>query len=108
MKFTNVTSFVKFNSPRRYTLQDNDGSLTNTSKCGWVVPNWPHLRVKPHCTPRSNYDGIVCDCNVMIRKVYFYGKNPGGKISIRILRLEGNEAYNTSKMRSFSNIFFQV
>lgn len=77
IKWTNCKKRVTFNSPLRYTLHDLDGSLTGKDNCGWVTPYRPHNLVKPHCEDRRwDYGGIVCDCNVKVKKVYFTSMSP--------------------------------
>lgn len=90
MRFTNVKSFVKFNSPDRYILEDEDGTLTGAitganNEKGWVVPYYEHNLVPNACYDRRwDYGGIVCDSTVTIRKIKF----TGDESDIRILRLD--------------------
>ena len=75
LQFTNVTSYTTFLSPHRYILEDMDGSLTGFSTCGWVIPYYVHNLVSPHCKDRRwDYGGIICDCNVKIRKFNLLSK----------------------------------
>ena len=77
--FTNAPSRVRFNSPHRYIIEDEDGTFTgNTaSGCGWVVPYYVHNLVTPACEDRRwDYGGFVCDCSVKIRTITVHGMDP--------------------------------
>jgi len=109
LKFTNVKSFVKFNSPQRYIIEDEDGTLTSaitgkSHKSGWVVPYYVHNLIPKVCYNRRwDYGGIVCDSTVTIRKIRFSG---GDESDIRILRLDPEVDAKTAPRKMWSSIFF--
>ena len=96
-------------SPHRYILEDMDGSLTGFQTCGWVIPYYIHNLVTPHCKDRRwDYGGIICDCNVKIRKIKLHGLNPSNPVEIKVIRLQGDTNITTAPVNLYSNIFFQV
>ena len=107
LQFTNVTSFIHFNSPNRYILEDEDGSLTGFPTCGWAIPYYQHNLVPDYCEDRRwDYGGIICDCNVIIRKVEFQGDGVITKKSIKIIRLDDGVDIETASSGLWSTIFF--
>jgi hypothetical protein len=86
-----------------------DGSLTGNQNCGWIVPYYKHNLVAPHCVDkRWDYGGIVCDCNVKVRKIMLSGLSPTNNVEMRILRVTSDLTHTTAKVSDWSEIFFQV
>ena len=100
LAFTNVTSFIKYETPFRATFMDLDGTLTGFPNCGWAVPYHVHNLVTPHCEDRRwDYDGIICNCDVTIRKILFYDPKPHDEfyyVEARVLRLDNGVDIDTA------------
>jgi len=90
---------------------DLDGSLTGFTTCGWATPFHVHNLVSPFCQDRRwDFDGIICDCNVKIRKILFYNGQPHEDfffMEIKVIRLDDGVDIATADEKLFSNIFFK-
>mmetsp|Transcript_29264 Transcript_29264/g.28392 ORF Transcript_29264/g.28392 Transcript_29264/m.28392 type:complete len:776 (-) Transcript_29264:1803-4130(-) len=81
LTFTNVVQKIKYQEPFRAIFYDSDGSLTGLGSKTWATPEWPH-NVKSECQTVAEYDGLICDSSVEVRRIafdqytptYFYGQ----------------------------------
>jgi hypothetical protein len=84
-----------------------DGSLTGEQTCGWIIPYYKHNLVAPDCVDkRWNFGGIVCNCNVKVRKIKISGLSPSNNVEIKILRVTDTKNHTNAKPSEWSNIFF--
>ena len=65
---------IQYNIPLRGIFRDLDGTLTG--KVGWATAYFPHNDV-PECRrDEDNYNGLICDDSVQVRRVVFYNYAP--------------------------------
>jgi hypothetical protein len=63
--------------------------------------------VAPHCVDkRWNFGGIVCSCDVKVRKIMMSGLSPTNNVEMRILRITDQLNHTSAKPEDWSNIFF--
>ena len=65
---------IQWNIPLRGIFRDLDGTLTG--KKGWATAYFPHNDV-PECTrDETNFNGLICNDNVQVRRIVFYNYAP--------------------------------
>ena len=75
--FVNTTQRVKFDTPFKEIIYDEDGTLTESATHRWVVFDFQHLHVSEcSSTYQPNYDGLLCSDQIKIRRVLFYEPKP--------------------------------
>jgi parallel beta-helix repeat protein len=73
---SNTTQKVKFDTPFKEIIYDEDGSLTESNTHRWVVRNFKHLMVD-ECTEQiSTHDGLICSNDIKIRRIVFHHGEP--------------------------------
>jgi len=77
LEFTNVVRRIKYQYPWRGIFHDLDGSLTEKGADTYATANMRHV-YQPECDLDDlMYNGVVCDSTVQIRRVAFFGYEPG-------------------------------
>lgn len=67
---------VRYQEPRREIIRDLDGTLTGLGPNSWTTPYWKH-NDKPGCQRKDlEYDGLICNSSVQIRRIVFYNYAP--------------------------------
>ena len=70
-------------------VEDADGTLTGFPTCGWVIPYYIHNLVAPHCVDRRwDFGGIICNCDVRVRKIKIHSLSPTNNVEIKIIRID--------------------
>jgi hypothetical protein len=70
-----VTQKIRYETPFRDIFYDKDGSLTGLGPNSWATPYWRHNE-QPECKVRDEFDGLICDNTIQIRRIVFYNYAP--------------------------------
>ena len=67
---------IRYETPYRDIFYDLDGSLTGLGPGSWATPWYPH-NLQPECQGYlKEFNGIICNSSVQIRRVVFYNYLP--------------------------------
>jgi len=73
--FTDSTQRVKFDTPFKEIIYDEDGTL-GSSTHRWIVHYYEHLDV-PECTRNEAvYNGLLCNNDIVIRRIVMHNPKP--------------------------------
>lgn len=67
---------IRYEIPFRDIFYDIDGTLTGLGPGSWTTPYFLHNH-QPECTPKLyEYDGLVCNSSIQLRRVVFFNYLP--------------------------------
>lgn len=76
LQFDNVSKKIKYQYPRKDIFYDLDGSLTGLGPKSWATPYFK-FNEQPECTHNATeYDGLLCNSSIQVRRVSFYNYAP--------------------------------
>lgn len=84
-----VPQKIKYGDPWRDIFFDIDGSLTGLGPGSWATPFWKH-NLQPECQNRTEYDGIICNSSVQVRRIVFYQYTPDllTMMDLKVLKID--------------------
>lgn len=67
---------IRYETPYRDIFHDLDGTLTRLGPDTWTTPWYPH-NLQPECQGYlTEFNGIICNSSVQIRRIVFYNYLP--------------------------------
>jgi hypothetical protein len=88
--FISTTQKVRFDTPFKEILYDEDGTLANSTH-RWVIFDFPHLRV-PECElSEATHNGLICNDTVKVRRIVLHHPSPANALKnlpIKVLNLK--------------------
>ena len=73
--FSDTPNRVRFDTPFKEIIYDEDGTLGNETH-RWVVHYYKHLDVSVCNRDDNTYDGLLCSRDISVRRVLFYNSVP--------------------------------
>ena len=98
---------IHYQFPWRDIFYDMDGTLTGLGPKTWATPYWEHNN-QPECTAsRTEYDGLICNSLVEIRRLAFYNFQPDAFRGLEINMLKWDDLLVDSLNSSSLNGYMQ-
>ncbi|TNV88211.1 hypothetical protein FGO68_gene8985 [Halteria grandinella] len=98
-----VTRKIRYQEPWRDIYFDIDGSLTGLGPGSWATPYWRHNH-QPECQKRlAEYDGLICNSSVQVRRVVFYKYLPNyfENMDMKIIQWDGVDSMDNQTLASY-------
>jgi hypothetical protein len=72
-----VKTKIRYQYPWKAIFYDLDGTLTGKGPKTWATYYYGHHEQSECETNLEDYDGVICDSTVQVRRVSFRGATPG-------------------------------
>jgi hypothetical protein len=89
LEFYETPRKIRYQYPMKAIFFDKDGSLTGKGANSFATPYQKHHE-QPECEfsaeVRDEFNGIICDPSVQVRRVAFHGAAPGSLFPGMVMR----------------------
>lgn len=99
--FVDSAQRVKFDTPFKEIIYDEDGTLGNSTH-RWVVFYFEHLNVPECIRNEATYNGLLCSKDISIRRIVFDHPTPHNALKNLPLKVLNTKALTGSRRRNLA------
>jgi len=101
--FIDTTQRVKFDTPFKEIIYDEDGSLGSETH-RWVVFYFEHLDVSECIRNEGVYNGLLCSKDISVRRILFYKGTPKKALQFMPIKLFNMKNVVASSRRALQDV----